>query len=176
MSVIDCAAMLEPHWHWDTCTFVSQSRSEGDEFQEYGLKWRGSGFSQVSAPGWQTRGARRLEGLRPGCLRRRRHRDGYRPRIRNRFRQQAQARALPCHPCPPDPATLPASRGAARSIGAPRRRSRRKWRKSRRNSATCTSQPTCPATPWRRAGRTEAEPSRTGMKTSGPGRMPAACW
>ncbi len=61
MSVIDCAAMLEPHWHWDTCTFVSQSRSEGDEFQEYGLKWRGSGFSQVSAPGWRTRGARRLE-------------------------------------------------------------------------------------------------------------------
>ena len=61
MTVIDCAAMLESHWHWDTRTFVSQSRSEGDEFQEFGLKWRGSGFSQVSASGWRIRDARCLE-------------------------------------------------------------------------------------------------------------------
>lgn len=61
MRVIDCAAMLEPHWHWNTTTFVSQSRSEGDEFQEFGLKWRGSGFSQVSSPGWKIQGARALE-------------------------------------------------------------------------------------------------------------------
>ena len=53
MKVIDCAARIEPHWHWDSCSFVSQSRRDGDEFQEFGLKWRGSGFSQVSAPGWK---------------------------------------------------------------------------------------------------------------------------
>ena len=61
MTIIDCAAMLEPHWHWDTSTFVSQNRSEGDEFQEFGLKWRGSGFSQVSAPGWKIQGGMLLE-------------------------------------------------------------------------------------------------------------------
>ena len=61
MEVVDCAAMLEAHWNWSTSTFISQCRDEGDEFQEFGLKWRGSGFSQVSAPGWKIRDARRLD-------------------------------------------------------------------------------------------------------------------
>ncbi len=61
MRIVDCGAMLEPHWRWRSSTFVSQRRSEGDEFQEFGLKWRGSGFSQLSAPGWRIRGARRLD-------------------------------------------------------------------------------------------------------------------
>ena len=61
MTIIDCAAMIEPHWRWESCPFVSQTYHEGDEFQEFGLKWYGTGFSQVSAPGWRNRGAARLD-------------------------------------------------------------------------------------------------------------------
>ena len=51
MKILDCAAMIEPHWRWDSCPFVSQSYHEGDEFQEFGLKWYGTGFSQVTRAG-----------------------------------------------------------------------------------------------------------------------------
>ena len=61
MTIIDCAAMIEPHWRWESCPFVSQTYHEGDEFQEFGLKWYGTGFSQVSAPGWRNRGAAKLD-------------------------------------------------------------------------------------------------------------------
>ena len=61
MAVVDCAAMIEPHWRWDSFPFVSQSYHRGDEFQEFGLKWYGVGFSCVTAPGWKIRGAARLD-------------------------------------------------------------------------------------------------------------------
>ena len=61
MTIIDCAAMIEPHWRWDTCPFVSQTYHQGDEFQEFGLKWYGTGFSQVTAPGWKIRGGALLD-------------------------------------------------------------------------------------------------------------------
>jgi kynurenine formamidase len=61
MPIIDCAQTIEPHFHWQSHSFVSQDPGRGDEFQEYGLKWRGSGFSFVSAPGWRIAGALRLD-------------------------------------------------------------------------------------------------------------------
>ncbi len=56
MRIIDCAPIMEPHWLWETTPFVSQAYVEGDEFQEFGLKWFGTGFSFTSAPGWKLRG------------------------------------------------------------------------------------------------------------------------
>ena len=53
MAIIDCAQLIEPHWMWDTYPYVSQTYHLGDEFQEFGLKWYGSGFSYVSTPGWR---------------------------------------------------------------------------------------------------------------------------
>ena len=68
MQIIDCAQTLEPHWLWETTPFVSQAYSEGDEFQEFGLKWFGSGFSFVSAPGWKNRGGARLDAYALECF------------------------------------------------------------------------------------------------------------
>ena len=61
MPIIDCAQTIEPHFHWQSHSFVSQDPGRGDEFQEFGLKWRGSGFSFVSAPRWRIAGALRLD-------------------------------------------------------------------------------------------------------------------
>ncbi len=61
MSIIDCSQIFEPHWLWDSFPFVSQSYHRGDEFQEFGYTWKGSGFSFVSSPGWRRAGGRRLE-------------------------------------------------------------------------------------------------------------------
>jgi arylformamidase len=61
MPIIDCAQTIEPHFHWQSHSFVSQDPARGDEFQEYGLKWRGEGFSFISAPGWRIAGASRLD-------------------------------------------------------------------------------------------------------------------
>jgi len=61
MTIIDCAQMMEPHWLWGSYPFVSQTYDEGDEFQEFGLKWHGVGFTHVTAPGWRIPGARRLD-------------------------------------------------------------------------------------------------------------------
>lgn len=61
MSIIDCSALIEPHFHWPSYPFVSQDPERGDEFQEFGLKWRGPGFSHVTAPGWRIEGGRRLD-------------------------------------------------------------------------------------------------------------------
>ena len=61
MATIDCAARIEPHWRWESHPFVAQSYHWGDEFQEFGLRWRGTGFTHVTAPGWRIRGARRLD-------------------------------------------------------------------------------------------------------------------
>lgn len=61
MPIIDCAQTIEPHFHWLSHSFVSQDPARGDEFQEYGLKWRGEGFSFISAPGWRIAGASGLD-------------------------------------------------------------------------------------------------------------------
>lgn len=68
MAIIDCSALIEPHFHWQSHPFVSQDPARGDEFQEFGLKWRGPGFSFVSAPGWRLRGARRLDDFPLDCF------------------------------------------------------------------------------------------------------------
>ncbi|MGI9449943.1 MAG: cyclase family protein [Geminicoccaceae bacterium] len=59
--IIDCATTIEPHWKWPSYNFVSQSYDNGDEFQEFGLKWIGNGFSFVTSPGWRTPGGKRLD-------------------------------------------------------------------------------------------------------------------
>ncbi len=61
MSIVDCSQLMEPHWLWDSFPFVSQSYHQGDEFQEFGYRWQGSGFSFVSSPGWRREGGRRIE-------------------------------------------------------------------------------------------------------------------
>lgn len=68
MAIIDCSALIEPHFHWQSHPFVSQDPARGDEFQEFGLKWRGPGFSFVSAPGWRIRGAARLDAYPLDCF------------------------------------------------------------------------------------------------------------
>lgn len=50
--LIDLSQTMEPHWAWDSFPLVSQAYSEGDEFQEFGLRWSGRGFTYASAPGW----------------------------------------------------------------------------------------------------------------------------
>lgn len=67
MAIIDCSALIEPHFHWQSHPFVSQDPARGDEFQEFGLKWCGPGFSFVSAPGWRMRGAQRLDDYPLDC-------------------------------------------------------------------------------------------------------------
>jgi hypothetical protein len=37
MPIIDCAQTIEPHFHWQSHSFVSQDPGRGDEFQEFGL-------------------------------------------------------------------------------------------------------------------------------------------
>lgn len=61
MSIIDCAQLMEPHWLWESYPFVSQSYHRGDEFQEFGYRWQGSGFSFVSSAGWRQEGGRSIE-------------------------------------------------------------------------------------------------------------------
>jgi kynurenine formamidase len=63
MPIFDCSQTIEPHWHWTSTSFVSQAYAEGDEFQEFGLKWFGSGFTFTSAPGWHIPGAADLDDL-----------------------------------------------------------------------------------------------------------------
>lgn len=61
MPVIDCSQCMEPHWLWPSYPFVSQSYHRGDEFLEFGYRWRGSGFSFVSAPGWRIPGGKQID-------------------------------------------------------------------------------------------------------------------
>lgn len=68
MAIIDCSALIEPHFHWTSHPFVSQDPARGDEFQEFGLKWRGPGFSFSSSPGWRIRGAARLDDFPLDCF------------------------------------------------------------------------------------------------------------
>jgi len=52
MKYISLAQTIEPHWFWDSFPLVSQSYDDGDEFQEFGFRWAGKGFTYASAPGW----------------------------------------------------------------------------------------------------------------------------
>ncbi len=61
MAIIDCSQLIEPHWLWDSYPYVSQTYHLGDEFQEFGLKWYGSGFSYISAPGWRIADGKKLD-------------------------------------------------------------------------------------------------------------------
>ena len=53
MTPIDLSQRIEPHWAWDSFPLVSQAYADGDEFQEFGLRWSGTGFTYTSAPGWR---------------------------------------------------------------------------------------------------------------------------
>lgn len=63
MTLIDLSQRMEPHWAWDSFPFVSQAYAEEDEFQEFGLRWNGQGFTYASAPGWHRPGAPTLDDL-----------------------------------------------------------------------------------------------------------------
>ena len=52
MKYISLSQTIEPHWFWDSFPLVSQSYEDGDEFQEFGFRWAGRGFTYASAPGW----------------------------------------------------------------------------------------------------------------------------
>ena len=52
MKFISLSQTIEPHWFWDSFPLVSQSYEDGDEFQEFGFRWAGKGFTYASAPGW----------------------------------------------------------------------------------------------------------------------------
>ncbi len=63
MKSIDLSQRIEAHWAWDSFPIVSQAYADGDEFQEFGLRWAGKGFTYCSAPGWQNPGAPTLSDL-----------------------------------------------------------------------------------------------------------------
>ena len=50
--IIDCSQRIEPNWNWNSTSFISQAYNNNDQFQEFGLKWYGTGFSYVTAPKW----------------------------------------------------------------------------------------------------------------------------
>ena len=61
--IIDLSQRIEAHWAWDTFPLVSQSYEDGDEFQEFGLRWSGQGFTYASSPGWKIKGEPSLDDL-----------------------------------------------------------------------------------------------------------------
>ena len=61
--IIDLSQRIEAHWAWDTFPLVSQSYEDGDEFQEFGLRWSGQGFTYASSPGWKIKGEPTLDDL-----------------------------------------------------------------------------------------------------------------
>lgn len=63
MTLIDLSQRIEPHWAWDSFPLVSQAYDDGDEFQEFGLKWSGRGFTYASSPGWRISEAPTLDDL-----------------------------------------------------------------------------------------------------------------
>ena len=50
--IIDCSSTIKGNWKWNSTTFVSQSYSNDDQFQEFGLKWQGHGFTYITTPKW----------------------------------------------------------------------------------------------------------------------------
>lgn len=63
MTLIDLSQRMEPHWAWDSFPLVSQAYDDGDEFQEFGLRWLGQGFTYASAPGWRIADTPTLDAL-----------------------------------------------------------------------------------------------------------------
>ncbi|MEM1361245.1 MAG: cyclase family protein [Pseudomonadota bacterium] len=63
MELVDLSQKMEPHWAWDSFPLVSQAYDDGDEFQEFGLRWCGRGFTYSSAPGWHIAGQPSLDDL-----------------------------------------------------------------------------------------------------------------
>ena len=52
LKIIDCSQRIEANWNWDTTTFISQAYKNKDQFQEFGLKWFGRGFTYITTPKW----------------------------------------------------------------------------------------------------------------------------
>lgn len=50
--IIDCSQRIEANWNWNTTTFISQAYKNKDQFQEFGLKWLGNGFTYITTPKW----------------------------------------------------------------------------------------------------------------------------
>ena len=50
--IIDCSQRIEANWNWNTTTFISQAYKNKDQFQEFGLKWFGRGFTHITTPKW----------------------------------------------------------------------------------------------------------------------------
>ena len=59
--IIDCSTRIEANWNWDTTTFISQSYKNKDEFQEFGLKWYGKGFTYITTPKWLNKNFKNLD-------------------------------------------------------------------------------------------------------------------
>lgn len=68
MDLVDLSQMIEPHWAWDSFPLVSQAYAEGDEFQEFGLRWCGRGFTYTSGPGWHLPDRPTLDDLPIDCF------------------------------------------------------------------------------------------------------------
>ena len=52
LKIIDCSQRIEPNWNWASTTFISQAYKNKDQFQEFGFKWFGSGFTYITTPKW----------------------------------------------------------------------------------------------------------------------------
>lgn len=61
MAIVDLSTTIEPHFRWPSYSFVSQAYADGDEFQEFGLRWLGNGFSHVTAPAWKRPRGQKLD-------------------------------------------------------------------------------------------------------------------
>ena len=59
--IIDCSSRIEANWNWKTSTFISQSYNNNDEFQEFGLKWLGTGFTFITTPKWLNKKYKNLD-------------------------------------------------------------------------------------------------------------------
>ena len=59
--IIDCSTRIEANWNWETSTFISQSYKNNDEFQEFGLKWYGKGFTYITTPKWLNKNYKNLD-------------------------------------------------------------------------------------------------------------------
>ena len=59
--ILDCSQRIETNWNWETTTFISQAYKNKDQFQEFGLKWLGRGFTYITTPKWIDSGLKNLD-------------------------------------------------------------------------------------------------------------------
>ena len=59
--IIDCSQRIEANWNWETTTFISQAYKNKDQFQEFGLKWFGRGFTYITTPKWLDKNLKNLD-------------------------------------------------------------------------------------------------------------------